>query len=42
MVKGLSFVEKGVMNYQEQLLAQKQKYLSKLAHELDIKVIPIA
>jgi transposase len=42
MVKGLSFVEKGVMNYQEQLLAQKQKYLSKLAHELDMKVIPIA
>jgi hypothetical protein len=41
MVKGLSFVEKGVMNYQEQLLAQKQKYLSKLAHELDMKVIPI-
>lgn len=42
IVKGTSFVEKGVNQYQEQLIKQKHKYLSKLALELDMQVVPIS
>jgi len=40
MVKGTSFVEKGVEKYQEQILIQKQKSLQRLAHELKMQVVP--
>lgn len=40
MVKGVSFVEHGISKYQEQLIKQKQKYLSKLAVEFDMILIP--
>lgn len=41
MVKGASFVEGGALQYEEQLTKQKQKYLSRLARELDMQVIPL-
>ncbi|WP_373495520.1 IS110 family transposase [Aquiflexum sp.] len=37
MVKGQDFVEKGVEDYKNRLLAQKKKYFQKLAIELDEK-----
>ena len=41
MVKGQDFVEKGVKAYEQKLIAQKQKYLNRLALELDMEVVPI-
>ena len=38
MVKGLDYVENGVKKYEEQLLAQKQKSLIRLANELNMQV----
>jgi transposase len=38
MVKGADYVEKGVAAYEEKLLLQKQKTLTRLAKELDVKV----
>jgi transposase len=39
MVKGVEFVENGIKKYEEQLLAQKQKSLTRLAKELKMEVI---
>ena len=39
MVKGSSYVEHGVARYEEQILKQKKKYLSKLALELNVEVV---
>jgi hypothetical protein len=39
MVKGMDFVEKGIQKYEEQLLAQKQKSLNRLAKELKMQVV---
>jgi transposase len=39
MVKGSSYVEHGVVRYEEQILKQKKKYLSKLALELNVEVV---
>ncbi len=38
MVKGMDFVEKGVLKYEQQLLAQKQRSLKRLAKELKMQV----
>jgi hypothetical protein len=38
MVKGVEFVEKGIKNYEEQLMAQKQRSLIRLAKELKVQV----
>lgn len=38
MVKGLDFVEYGIHHYQEKLLAQKKKYVLKMAAEIDIEI----
>ncbi len=38
MVKGMDFVEKGIQKYEEQLLAQKQRSLIRLAKELKMQV----
>lgn len=38
MVKGQKFVEKGVTGYADQLKAQKEKYLTKLAKELRAEI----
>jgi transposase len=38
MVKGVEFVEKGIKYYEEQLLAQKQRSLFRLAKELNMQV----
>lgn len=40
MVKGHQYVEKGVQAYEQKLIAQKQKYLNRLAVELNMEVIP--
>ena len=42
MVKGKDFVEKGVTHYEQILLRQKQKYLAKLAQELEMEVVALA
>jgi len=39
MVKGSDYVERGVIFYQEQLVAQKKRLLTKLALELDMEVL---
>lgn len=39
MVKGMEFVEKGIHDYEERLLAQKQGSLNRLAKELKIQVV---
>jgi len=39
MVKGMEFVEKGIHDYEERLLAQKQRSLNRLAKELKIQVV---
>ena len=39
MVKGTAYIEKGVTHYQEQLIAQKKKLLTKLALELDVAIL---
>jgi len=39
MVKGVEFVENGIQKYEEQLLAQKQRSLTRLAKELKMEVI---
>lgn len=38
MVKGMAFVEKGIQQYEQQLLAQKQRSFIRLAKELKIQV----
>lgn len=40
IVKGEAFVEKGITHYEEILKKQKQKYLAKLADELQIDLMP--
>jgi len=40
MVKGEEFIEKGVTFYEEILKKQKRRYLSKLADEFDVNLIP--
>jgi transposase len=39
MVKGADFVEKGIQNYEAQLMAQKQRSLIRLAKELKMQVV---
>lgn len=39
MVKGMDFVEKGIQKYEEQLLAQKQRSLNRLAKELKMQLV---
>lgn len=38
MVKGLDYVEKGILHYEEQLLAKKFNALNKLAKELHVQI----
>ncbi len=38
MVKGSDFVEKGIENYEKQILMQKQRQLNRLALELNLVV----
>lgn len=38
MVKGLDYAEKGIVQYEEQLLTNKIKTLNKLAKELNIEI----
>lgn len=38
MVKGLDYTEKGIIKYEEQILASKLKSLNKLAKELNCKI----
>jgi len=40
MVKGSTYVERGIAHYEEQLKNQKKKLLNKLALELDIQLVP--
>jgi len=40
MVKGSTYVERGIVHYEEQLKNQKKKLLNKLALELDIQLVP--
>jgi len=40
MVNGTTFIEKGVAHYQEQILKQKQKHLTKLAAEFHMQLVP--
>lgn len=40
MVKGRDYVEKGIVNYEQMLNQQKQRYLQKLAIELDFRLVP--
>ena len=40
MVKGSTYVERGIVHYEEQLKNQKKKLLNKLALELDIQLLP--
>lgn len=39
MVKGKDFVEKGVIEYEKILIMQKQKYLARLAKELNVELV---
>jgi hypothetical protein len=39
MVKGSDFVEHGIKKYEEQLLAQKQRSLTRLAKDLKMQVV---
>jgi transposase len=39
MVKGMEFVEKGIQEYEERLLAQKKRSLNRLAEELKMQVV---
>jgi len=39
MVKGMDFVENGILKYEEQLIAQKQRSLMRLAKELKMQVV---
>jgi transposase len=39
MVKGMDFVEKGIQNYEAQLMAQKQRSLFRLAKELKMHIV---
>lgn len=39
MVKGMEFVEKGIQEYEERLLAQKKRSLNRLAKELKMQVV---
>jgi transposase len=38
MVKGISFVEKGIKNYEQQLLIQQQRTLERIAKNLNVQV----
>ncbi|MDP3914547.1 MAG: transposase [Bacteroidota bacterium] len=38
MVKGLDYAEKGIIHYEETLLANKMKTLNRLANELNIEI----
>jgi hypothetical protein len=38
MVKGLEYTEKGIKQYEEQLVLQKLKTVMKLANELNLQV----
>ncbi len=38
MVKGIDYAEKGIVQYEEQLLANKMKTLNRLANELNIEI----
>jgi hypothetical protein len=38
MVKGLDYAEKGIIQYEEQLLANKFKSLHRLAKELNVNL----
>ena len=39
MVKGLEYAEKGIQQYEEQLMLNKMKNLNRLAKELDVNII---
>lgn len=39
MVKGVEYAEKGIKNYEEQLILSKMKAVNKLAKELDLQVV---
>lgn len=39
MVKGLEYAERGIKNYEEQLMHNKMKSLNKLANELGVQIV---
>lgn len=39
MVKGLDYAEKGIQNYEEQLMLRKMKTVTKLAKELNLDIV---
>lgn len=39
MVKGLEYAEKGIIQYEQKLIANKMKTLNKLAKELDVEMV---
>lgn len=41
MVKGLDYTEKGIIRYEEQLMANKLKTLNRLANELNVEISAI-
>jgi transposase len=38
MVKGLDYAEKGIKNYEEQIMLNKMKTVKKLAYELNLVI----
>jgi len=39
MVKGQEFVDQGIANYEMIMLKQKEKYVKKLAMELNLEIV---
>jgi len=39
MLKGLKYAEKGIQQYEEQLMLNKMKNLNRLAKELDVNIV---
>jgi hypothetical protein len=39
MVKGVDYAELGIKKYEEQLLAQKQKSVKRMAKELNLQLV---
>ena len=42
MTKGVDFVEKGIIQYEEQQKLQQKKYLEKLALKFNMKLVPVS
>lgn len=38
MMKGLDYAEKGIQNYEEQIMLNKMKTLNRLVKELNVKI----